>query len=81
MTQTVALYLHSDHQSESEPHTGSIPSDVSLNQSGLEEIKKHDMIQQRNQKRYQHNTTNQTEAKRRKARTGADQRHIYTDWR
>ena len=79
ITQTVALYLHSDHQSESEAHTGSIPTDVSLHKSGLKEIKKDDTTQQRNQKRHQHNTTNQTKAKRHKARTDSDQWHIYTD--
>ena len=77
----VVLYLHSDHQSESEPHTGSIPTDVSLNKSGLEEVKKDNTTQQRNQKRHQHNTTNQTKVKRHKARTDSDQWHIYTDRR
>ena len=77
----VMLYLHSDHQSESEPHTGSIPTGVSLHKSGLQEIKKDDTTQQRNQKQHQHNTTNHTKVKRHKARTDSDQCHIYTDRR
>ena len=63
MTQVVALHLHSDHQSEpeSEPHTGSIPTDVSLHKSGLKEIKKHNTTMELETTPTQHYESNQSE--------------------
>ena len=59
----VGLYLHSGHQSESEPHTGSIPTDVSLHKSGLKEIKRHDTTTEPETAPTQHYEPNQSEKK------------------
>ena len=57
----VVLYLHSDHQSESEPHTGSIPTGVSPHKAGLQEIKKHDTTTEPETTPTQHCEPNQSE--------------------